>query len=116
RGGSAGHRGPGSVKKFRALALALAAAVLYRLPYLLNPATVNSDGAVVGLQARAVLHGQWSWFLWGTNYQASFDPAVHALAFALFGARPLTMVCGTLAAALVMIALAFLTLRRHLGD
>lgn len=104
------------MKRPAALAVALAAAVLYRVPYLLNPAALNSDGAVVGLQARAMLRGHWWWFLWGTNYQSSFDAAMHALAFALFGAKPMTMVCGTLLAALAMIALAFLTLRRHLGD
>lgn len=107
---------PWGLRKSLPLAAALGVALLYRLPYLSNPAALNSDGAVVGLQARAILRGQWSWFLWGTNYQSSFDPAMHALAFALFGATPLTMVCGTLLAALLMIALAFVTLRRHVGD
>src|SRR5215510_2802496 len=47
--------------------------VLFRIPPLLNARGVNSDAAVVGLQALHILQGEWSWFLWGAPYQASFD-------------------------------------------
>ena len=46
---------------------------------------MNSDAAVVGLQAMHILHGEWSWFLWGAGYQASFDAVLVAAAFAVTG-------------------------------
>jgi len=108
--------GPAAGRPVKPLAALLVAAVLYRLPLLLNAAALDSDGAVVALQARHILQGEWSWFLWGTNYQASFEPLMHALAFAVFGSGPLQVVCGMLAGALLMIALAFLALRPYLGN
>jgi len=53
--------------------LLVVVSVLARLPALVNARGVNSDAAVVGLQAMHILHGEWSWFLWGAGYQASFD-------------------------------------------
>ena len=43
-------------------ALLLVAAVVARLPALINARGVNSDAAVVGLQAMHILRGEWSWF------------------------------------------------------
>jgi len=101
--------------RLRPLLILCSVALLYRAPFLLNPNAIDSDGAVVGLQARHLLGGEWSWFIWGTNYQASFDAVVHALAFSVFGASPFVMVCDTLFAAMLMIVLAFLLLERHVG-
>jgi hypothetical protein len=101
--------------QWRPLLILCGTALLYRVPILLNPNALDSDGAVIGLQARHLLRGEWSWFTWGTNYQASFDALVHSLAFSVFGASPFVMVCDTLFAAILMIVLAFLLLERHVG-
>ena len=73
------------------LAFLLVASVVARLPALVNARGVNSDAAVVGLQAMHILRGEWSWFLWGAGYQASFDAALVAAAFAITGPSALTL-------------------------
>ena len=73
------------------LLVVLTASVAARLPALVNARGVNSDAAVVGLQALHILHGEWSWFLWGAGYQASFDTALIAAAFAITGPSALTL-------------------------
>ncbi|HEX5504219.1 MAG TPA: hypothetical protein VFW96_16455 [Thermomicrobiales bacterium] len=93
----------------------LAAAVLYRLPPLLNARGVDSDAAVVGLQAAHLLRGEWSWFLWGAGYQGVGDAVLVALGFAVTGARALTLMAVPLLGYLLLIALVFATLRRRLG-
>ena len=71
--------------------LLVIASMLFRLPALMNAGGLHSDAAVVGLQARHILRGEWSWFLWGTNYEGSADPLLTAIAFAVTGSRPLTL-------------------------
>ncbi|HVT91004.1 MAG TPA: hypothetical protein VHD56_19280, partial [Tepidisphaeraceae bacterium] len=71
--------------------LLLLATFFYRLPALVNSEEINSDGAIVGLQAMHMLHGEWSWTLWGANYQSSIDSAMTAIAFAIFGVSPLVL-------------------------
>lgn len=93
----------------------LAAAVLYRLPPLLNARGVDSDAAVVGLQAMHLLRGEWSWFLWGAGYQGVGDALLVALGFAVTGARPLTLMAVPLLGYLLLIAFVSATLRRRLG-
>jgi hypothetical protein len=85
----------------------------FRVPALVNAATVNSDAAIVGLQARHILHGEWSWFLYGSGYQTSVDSFVAALFFAFFGATSLALVLSTLTGHIVATCLGFATLRRH---
>ncbi len=101
----------------RALAPLAALVVLsvgLRAPALVNAGTVNSDAAVVGLQARHLLHdGGLSAFLWGSGYQTSVDSCVAAAAFVLLGTTPLALVLSTLAGHTVATCLAFLTLARH---
>jgi len=70
------------------LALLILVQLAFRVPVFLNAGFVNSDAAIIGLQARHILLGEWSWFLWGANYQASFDALLTAGAFAVFGATP----------------------------
>lgn len=94
---------------------ALVLSVLFRVPALLNAGSVHSDAAVVGLQARHLLHGEWSWFLWGAGYQASFDSLIAALLFAVFGATPLALMLGPLLGHLILVACAFEVLARKLG-
>jgi hypothetical protein len=94
------------------LLLLLVASVLARLPALLNARGVNSDAAVVGLQALHILRGEWSWFLWGAGYQASFDALLVAAGFAVTGASALTLMVVPLVGHLILVALAFDVLRR----
>lgn len=92
-----------------------AAGLIFRLPLLLNPATLNSDVAVVGIQARHMLQGEFSAFLWGTDYQSSFDALVLVPFFWLFGSTPTVAMTGPLLGFLVILALTFSILRRSLS-
>lgn len=109
---------PSSRPKFSLLiasAFLVAASLAFRLPALLNARDVNSDAAVVGLQAMHMLHGEWSWFLWGVGYQSSLDSAVTAIAFACFGASPLVLMLMPILGHLIITLLAFELLVRRLG-
>jgi hypothetical protein len=97
------------------LGLAIAGTVLFRLPELQNPGIVNSDSAVVGLQALHVLRGEWAWFLWGSGYQTSVDSVVAAALFSLAGPTPLVLIWSALAGHVLATSLALLTLRRHVS-
>ena len=88
---------------------------LARLPALVNARGVNSDAAVVGLQALHILHGEWSWFLWGAGYQASFDAALVAAAFAVTGPSALTLMVVPLIGHLILVGLTYDVLRRAVG-
>jgi len=67
------------------------------------------------LQALHLLRGEWSWFIWGTNYQSTLDALLIALGFAVTGPRPLTLMLVPLCGHLILIGLTFATLRRHLA-
>jgi len=94
-------------------ALSLVLVTAFRLPELLNPGVVNSDSAIVGLQAMHGLNGEWHWFLWGSGYQTTADPAVAAVLFALFGPTSLMLLLTALLGHLLATLLAYLTLNRH---
>lgn len=95
--------------------LLLAGHVLFRLPAFLNARGVHSDAAIVGLQARHMLQGEWSWFLWGAGYQASFDAALVALGFALTGPSALTLMGVPFVGHLIACAAAYDVVARRLG-
>src|SRR3954465_6842196 len=95
--------------------LLLVAAVIARLPALVNARGVNSDAAVVGLQAMHILRGEWSWFLWGAGYQASFDAAMVAAGFPIPAPSPLTLMVVPLIGHLVLVGLAYDTVRREVA-
>jgi hypothetical protein len=95
--------------------LLVALAILFRSPFLLNPAILNSDAAIVGLQGRHILAGEWSPFLWGAGYQASFEPTVAALIFKFLGPTPLALMWVPLSGFLVLLSLAYLILCRNVG-
>src|SRR4051794_32382730 len=108
---------PGAASRVRAWApplLLLVASVVARLPALANARGVNSDAAVVGLQALHILHGEWSWFLWGAGYQASLDAALIAAAFAITGPSALTLMVVPLIGHLILVGLTYDLLRRAL--
>jgi hypothetical protein len=95
------------------LVVLLVASVAFRWPALINAATVNSDAAIVGLQAMHILRGEWAWFLFGSGYQTSVDSAVAAAFFAVLGATPLALVLSTFGGHLVATGLTYSTLSRH---
>ncbi len=94
--------------------LLCALAVLGQLPALYNAAGSHADATIVGLQALHILRGEWSWFIWGTNYQGTLDALLIALGFAATGPRPLTLMLVPLCGHLLLIGLTFATVRRHL--
>lgn len=94
--------------------LLLVASVLARLPAFLNARGVHSDAAIVGLQAMHLLEGEWSPFLWGAGYQASFDAVLIALGFAVTGPSALTLMAVPFLGHLILTGLAFDLLRREL--
>ena len=95
------------------VALLLILSVLFRLPALLNTGAVDSDSAIVGLQAMHILHGELSPFLLGSGYQTSVDSFVAAGFFALLGPTPLALMLSTFVGHLALLGFAFATLRRH---
>jgi hypothetical protein len=95
--------------------VAMLATILFRLPELLNPGIVNSDSAVVGLQAMHILRGEWHWFLWGSGYQTTVDSVVAAGLFVVMGATPLALICTALSGHLLSVLFALLTLSRRLS-
>ena len=96
------------------VALLVASSFLFRLPRLLNAAALHSDAAIVGLQARHILEGEWSPFLHGSHYQTSVDATIAAFWFLLLGSSPLVLVLSTLITHVFLTMLVYGTLRRHL--
>lgn len=98
----------------RAPLLALLAACLFaQLPLLLRP-EVNSDNAVVGLQALHFLRGEFSPWCWGTPYRSSIDALLTAIAFLFVGSRPLALLLVPIAGHLLLVSIAYRLLHRHL--
>jgi hypothetical protein len=95
------------------LAAVLAASICFRLPVLLDPLAANSDGAVVGLQARHMLRGEWSPLLWGAPYQGSIDAMIAAGVFAIIGPTGFALALVAVLAHLVVVGLAWDVLRRR---
>src|SRR5512140_529118 len=103
------------VSRLAPWAILLAGALALRLPGLINARGVNSDSAVVGLQAMHILRGEWSWFLWRAGYQASFDSLLVALGFALTGPSALTLAVVPFIGHLLLTAASYDVVRRRLG-
>ena len=99
---------------FACLAALLLFATLFRLPPLYNANAINSDAAVVGLQAMHILRGEWAFRLWGAGYQGVIDSALVALFFRILGPTPLAVYLVPFTGLLVMVMLAFDVLRRRL--
>ena len=58
--------------------------------WLLGHAGLNSDEAVVGLNALQIRHGHFSAFVWSQTY-GGVEPYVVALMFAAFGSSPFVL-------------------------
>src|SRR5882724_7895663 len=99
-----------------AFATVAAVAILYRAPALIHARDgLDSDLAAVGLQARHMLQGEWSWFVWSAEYQGSFDVILAAIAFRIFGQSAIILTCISLAEFLIVVWLQFDLIRRHFG-
>jgi hypothetical protein len=90
--------------------------VAFRLPILLNAHELNSDVAIVGLQAKHVLAGEFQWFLWGSGYQSSLDALWASGWFALFGATPLALLASALSMHIALTSIVYQRLYRRLDD
>lgn len=97
------------------LAILFLLAILFRLPYLLNGGDINSDHAFIALQARRMLQGEWSWFLWGSSYQGIVEPAIAALYFVLFGDTTASFMFVPLTALFLLVILTYSLLRERIG-
>ena len=104
----------GRRSKLVATLVLAALSLLARAPALLNAAGTNSDAAIVGLQARHVLHGEWSPFLWGSGYQTSADATWAALLFRVFGPTPLVLMLSALVLYVALTIFVYCTLARRL--
>jgi hypothetical protein len=87
----AGRRLRARVRRVMPLFTLSTLTLAFRLPVLINAGAVNSDAAVVGLQAMHILRGEWSWTLWGASYQAPVDSLIAALMFIVLGPTPLAL-------------------------
>ena len=103
------------MKKWIPPALLTTLFVLFRVPALLNPGFLNSDGAIAGLQARRMLEGEFYWLHWARDYLTSLDSVVAAPFFAIFGATPLVLMSVTLLGQLTCAWLAYAIASRRLG-
>jgi hypothetical protein len=90
--------------------------VLFRIPALLNAGWTNSDGAVTGLQALQIFHGEITWLHWGRTYLTCLDSVVLVPFFAIFGANPWTMMCVTMLGQFTATAFTFATLKKRLDE
>ncbi len=94
----------------------VALSFLTRVPALLNAPGTNSDAAIVGLQARHILHREWSPFLWGSGYQTSADSTWAALWFVVCGKTPIALMLSALVLHVALTLLVYYTLRRRLSE
>ena len=99
---------------FPPVTLALAF-VLFRVPALLNPGFINSDGAISGLQANRMLEGEWQWLHWARDYLTSIDSVIALPFLALFGSTPFVLMCVTLFGQLTTALLAYAIAERRIG-
>jgi hypothetical protein len=106
---------PATQKRLPFLLALIVLFVGFRVPILINPGEINSDGAVTGLQALQMLRGEFNIFHWGRDYLTSFDALVVSPFFAVFGATPLVLVLVTLVGQLAPIILVYLITSQLLG-
>lgn len=98
------------------LMASVAYVILAKLPRFNTADAIHSDHTIVGLQALHFLRGEWHWFLWGCDYQASFEPMVTALVFAIFGPSTQAILAVSLAAMILVLALQWRILRHEVSS
>ncbi|MGH7178954.1 MAG: hypothetical protein ACREJC_16375, partial [Tepidisphaeraceae bacterium] len=89
--------------------------VAARWPALINSNALHSDAAIVGLQGRHMLRGEFNSHLWGTPYQGSLEPFLCALGFLALGAKPIVVMWVALVGHMLATSFVFLTLNRRVG-
>lgn len=104
------------VRRMAPLVAVLVLTVAFRLPPLVNSNALNSDAAIVGLQARHVLQGEFSLRLWGAPYQAPLDAWFAAALYAIGGSSASLLLMVPLLGMLLMVALAYSIVSRHTGQ
>lgn len=104
-----------ALRRVSPLLAALLLVVIFRLPPLLNANALNSDAAIVGLQARHMLEGEFSLRLWGAPYQAPLDSLLAAMLFAIDGSAAVLLLLVPLVGMLVMVALTWSVISPHAG-
>ncbi len=107
--------GAGGWRAFWAFLGLLVASLAFRFPALRNAAGVHSDSAIVGLQARHILRGEWSWFLWGDGQQSSLDALAVALGFLVGGETALMLMVVPLVGHLLLTWFVWDVLRKRVG-
>jgi hypothetical protein len=93
----------------------LSLSIVYRLPVLMHARGLNSDVAIVGLQARHILRGEFAPFLWGSSYQSSADSFYAAAWFLLLDATPFALVFSSLSLHLLLTTLVYVSLAKVLS-
>jgi hypothetical protein len=96
-----------------AKALVLAASFAFRLPELVHAREVNSDSAIVGLQAMHLGRGELSAFLWGSGYQSAIDGYWAVPFFAVLGPTPFALVLSALVLHVIATMAVFSMGERH---
>jgi hypothetical protein len=96
--------------------VAIAVAIALRA-WLLSSSVGRPDGdeTVVGLMARAILHGQHPFFFWGQAYGGTIEPALVALSFAVSGTSTFGLKAVPLALEIVAALLLWRVARRTVG-
>jgi hypothetical protein len=92
--------------------LGLGAAI--RFPPLLNAGDMNSDGAIVGIQAMQMLKGDFAGHLYGSSYQTSVEPMLAAALFLLGGPSLLKVALVPFLGMMALLVLVYVALTRQL--
>lgn len=85
----------------------------FRLPELVHAREVNSDAAIVGLQAMHLARGELSAFLWGSGYQSAADAYWAVPFFAVLGPTPVALVLSALTLHTIATLAVFSFAERH---
>ncbi len=96
------------------LSVVLAVGALIRFPPLLNANDMNSDGAIVGVQALHILEGHFSPHLYGTTYQSSAEAWLAAGLFLLGGPSLFKVALVPFLGMLLLLTLIYFALTRQL--
>lgn len=96
-----------------ALVALLVPSFAFRVPELVHAREVNSDAAIVGLQAMHMARGELSPLLWGSTYQSSADALWAVPFFAVLGPRPEALVLSALVLHVLVTLTVFFVARRH---
>jgi hypothetical protein len=97
------------------LCVVLVVAAAIRFPPLLNANDINSDGAIVGVQAMKILDGELSRHLYGATYQSSSESMLAAALFLLGGPSLLKVALVPFFGMLLLLTLGYWALTRQLS-